>query len=255
MVAGRDALRQALLAMVPQIDELQRKRELMKVRAPTARRHRTRLPCVPLSPPLCSRPDWVAPPRPRPPPHIAHMSSTPAEHRPPGPLAGSGSTADAAAGRYACERPGGAAAHQHFGGWLVVQQQRRRRRHSQGAARLLARREKEPGGMAGEGGWGDVAEKSAQGARWGEHAGLWRVPCGGGGSHPGRRPPGGALRSDVGAGSSRPQPPARPLTRSPQPPARPLTRSPRPPTRPLTRRTRLRRRLRSRRPWTSGRGT
>ena len=30
MVAGRDALRQALLAMVPQIDELQRKRELMK---------------------------------------------------------------------------------------------------------------------------------------------------------------------------------------------------------------------------------
>ena len=32
MVAGRDALRQALLAMVPQIDEMQRKRELMKVR-------------------------------------------------------------------------------------------------------------------------------------------------------------------------------------------------------------------------------
>ena len=31
MVAGRDALRQALLAMVPQIDELQRKREAMKV--------------------------------------------------------------------------------------------------------------------------------------------------------------------------------------------------------------------------------
>ena len=30
MVAGRDALRQALLAMVPQIDELQKKRELMK---------------------------------------------------------------------------------------------------------------------------------------------------------------------------------------------------------------------------------
>ena len=29
-VAGRDALRQALLAMVPQIDELQRKREQMK---------------------------------------------------------------------------------------------------------------------------------------------------------------------------------------------------------------------------------
>merc|ERR1719191_623302 len=33
MVAGRDALRQALLAMVPQIDELQRKRELMKAQA------------------------------------------------------------------------------------------------------------------------------------------------------------------------------------------------------------------------------
>ena len=33
MVAGRDALRQALLAMVPQIDELQRKREIMKAQA------------------------------------------------------------------------------------------------------------------------------------------------------------------------------------------------------------------------------
>ena len=30
VVAGRDALRQALLAMVPQIDELQKKREAMK---------------------------------------------------------------------------------------------------------------------------------------------------------------------------------------------------------------------------------
>jgi len=29
-VAGREALRRALLAMVPQIDELQKKRELMK---------------------------------------------------------------------------------------------------------------------------------------------------------------------------------------------------------------------------------
>lgn len=33
VVAGRDALRQALLAMVPQIDELQKKRELMKQQA------------------------------------------------------------------------------------------------------------------------------------------------------------------------------------------------------------------------------
>lgn len=30
LVAGREALRRALLAMVPQIDELQKKRELMK---------------------------------------------------------------------------------------------------------------------------------------------------------------------------------------------------------------------------------
>ena len=29
-MAGRDALKQALMAMVPQIDELQKKRELMK---------------------------------------------------------------------------------------------------------------------------------------------------------------------------------------------------------------------------------
>jgi hypothetical protein len=40
VVAGRDALRQALLAMVPQIDELQKKREAMKlqqVRRPSSR--------------------------------------------------------------------------------------------------------------------------------------------------------------------------------------------------------------------------
>jgi len=36
MIAGRDALRQALLAMVPQIDELQRKREQMKQQQPAA---------------------------------------------------------------------------------------------------------------------------------------------------------------------------------------------------------------------------
>ena len=37
-VAGRDALRQALLAMVPQIDELQKKRELMKRSGPPPQR-------------------------------------------------------------------------------------------------------------------------------------------------------------------------------------------------------------------------
>ena len=40
VVAGRDALRQALLAMVPQIDELQKKREAMKLQQ--VRRHSSR---------------------------------------------------------------------------------------------------------------------------------------------------------------------------------------------------------------------
>ena len=38
LVAGREALRRALLAMVPQIDELQKKRELMKQQQQAAQR-------------------------------------------------------------------------------------------------------------------------------------------------------------------------------------------------------------------------
>ena len=42
LVAGREALRRALLAMVPQIDELQKKRELMKQQQQAQQRQQAR---------------------------------------------------------------------------------------------------------------------------------------------------------------------------------------------------------------------